>query len=227
MVAPGASLLAWLTGINIVIGLVDGFFKQALFEWSPAAFHGYDFFHYVALPGACALWVWREGKIRAADLGLNRAGEVPGEGFLLSLGLALVLGLVYKLSQYGLEALLPKWNLLWTSDFQWEQALSKSAWRPGMVIYYAATAAVIEEITFRGCLRWLLAGGGAEPSRRSAWRFVWMSSLLFGASHWEQGLAPMLAATAFGLAAALAYLKLRGLWPLIAAHFLIDVASFW
>lgn len=225
--APGAKLLAWLTGINIFVGLVDGFFKQALYTWSPAAFHGYDFSHYVLLPGACALWIWRQGKVRPADIGLNRAGDTPGEGLLLGIVLALVLGLVYKATQYGMEALLPKWNLLWTSNFQWEDALNNSAWRPGLAVYYAATAAVVEEVTFRGCLRWLLAGGGARQEWRSAWRFVWLSSLLFGASHWEQGSALMLAATAYGLAAALATLKLRDLWPLIGAHFLIDLFSFW
>jgi len=226
MTAPGAKLLAWLTGINIFIGLVDGFFKQALFEWSPAAFHGYDFFHYVALPGACALWIWRQGQVKPADLGLDRSGDTPGEGLLLGILLALVLWLLYKVAEYGFGALLANWGLFWRADFQWEQPLRNSEWRHGLAFYYAATAGLVEEVTYRGCLFRLLAGAGAGP-RRSKWRFVWVSSLLFCLSHWEQGSAYMLAAGAFGLAAALIYLKLRDLWPLIIAHFLDDLVDFW
>ena len=53
------------------------------------------------------------------------------------------------------------------------------------------------------------------------------SALFFGLAHWEQGSVGLYRATAFGFAAAILYLKLGDLRPLILAHALIDLYIFW
>ena len=224
MAESKARLLAWLVGINIFVGLVDGFFKQALYQWSPAAFQVYDFFHYVLLPGACWAWLWRRGALNPSDFGLARSGNTPGEQVLLAGLLGLGLWALYELSNTLFTSVLWPLGLGWRSEFQWGATLDASQWRPLLAVYYAATAGVVEEILFRACLFRLLAGAGGPGA---AARYVSLSTLLFALTHWEQGSAAMLAAGVYGCCAAWLYLKLRDLWPLIGAHFLVDLIEFW
>ena len=57
--------------------------------------------------------------------------------------------------------------------------------------------------------------------------YIFASALFFGLAHWEQGSVGLYRATAFGFAAAILYLKLGDLRPLILAHALIDLYIFW
>ncbi|MGZ8218369.1 CPBP family intramembrane glutamic endopeptidase [Methylomagnum sp.] len=50
---------------------------------------------------------------------------------------------------------------------------------------------------------------------------------LFAACHSEQGLHGVIAAWVYGLVAALLYVRLRSLWPLVFGHFVIDMIEFW
>jgi membrane protease YdiL (CAAX protease family) len=52
------------------------------------------------------------------------------------------------------------------------------------------------------------------------------TSIVFALVHWENGGPGLLAAGAYGFGAALLYLKLRNLWPLVVAHVVTDVISF-
>jgi len=57
--------------------------------------------------------------------------------------------------------------------------------------------------------------------------YIFGSPRLFGLAHWEPGSVGLYRATAFGLAAAILYLKLGDLRPPILAHALIDLYIFW
>jgi membrane protease YdiL (CAAX protease family) len=54
-----------------------------------------------------------------------------------------------------------------------------------------------------------------------------VTTILFAATHSELGPSGVVAALTYGIAAAVLFLKLRNLWPIIFAHFVIDVYSFW
>ena len=64
------------------------------------------------------------------------------------------------------------------------------------------------------------------PPPRAATVFVVTSTALFALVHWENGAAELAAAAVYGLIAAWLYLRMGSLWPLVAAHFLIDLVAF-
>jgi membrane protease YdiL (CAAX protease family) len=87
-------------------------------------------------------------------------------------------------------------------------------------------AAFGEEIIFRGYLIGRLAGllGGSPVAWGVA---VLLSSIIFGAIHFYQGLAGVVITGSVGLLFGIAYVALqRSLWPLVIAHGLIDTLSF-
>jgi membrane protease YdiL (CAAX protease family) len=51
-------------------------------------------------------------------------------------------------------------------------------------------------------------------------------AVLFGMAHWESGAHEILGTACLGLFACALYLKIQTLWPLIGAHFIVDMASF-
>ena len=94
-----------------------------------------------------------------------------------------------------------------------------------VVVYLAVTAGVIEEIFFRG-LPWLGVQAVPNLNTRKA-VYITGTSILFGLIHWENGVPEILATTALGLVAAVLYLKLLNLLPLIGAHIFLDLVYFW
>ena len=81
--------------------------------------------------------------------------------------------------------------------------------------------ALSEELVFRKIvLRWL------EEAGRSAIQILIISALLFSLIHWGSGPGRMLYAFLFGLIYMAAYLRLRRLWPLVFAHWAVDIVAF-
>lgn len=84
-----------------------------------------------------------------------------------------------------------------------------------------ALVAASEEIIFRRCLRNVLhpyVGGGTLA--------VLVTSILFGAYHWWAGLGNVLLATMIGSLFMLMLRRSGALWPLILAHYLVDLIAF-
>jgi membrane protease YdiL (CAAX protease family) len=92
-----------------------------------------------------------------------------------------------------------------------------------MVFYFSITAALSEEFYFRGVLRFSTFAL-IRNKQTAKWVFILGSALLFGLTHWKTGLTNMTNAFFFGLVAARLYLWTNSLWPLMAAHFLVDMA---
>lgn len=93
------------------------------------------------------------------------------------------------------------------------------------VLYLAGTAAVFEEVFFRGLLRRIIFTFYNESL--ATLLYVLGSSILFGLVHWENGTAEVLTTMVTGMVACFLYLRINNLVPLIVAHFVIDVAVFW
>jgi membrane protease YdiL (CAAX protease family) len=66
-----------------------------------------------------------------------------------------------------------------------------------------------------------------RPNRQPVAVYVFLSSFLFSATHWEQGPHGMIATFLLGIVSALLYVKIQNLWPFVIGHFILDVASFW
>lgn len=101
-------------------------------------------------------------------------------------------------------------------------AREAGAWQPLAVLYFALTAALVEEYVYRGMLgRYFLD----RPDPRAG-AYVAVSVALFASFHWHTGLATLLVSIPTGLFAAIVVVRLRRLAPVIVAHFAIDAFAF-
>ena len=90
----------------------------------------------------------------------------------------------------------------------------------GLVVPMSLFVGLYEEVLVRGFLLSrlrALSGGNLVP--------VVVSTAIFGAVHFPQGLAGMVQTAAIGLALALVVVRTRTLWPAILAHATIDSLS--
>lgn len=218
---PSAVLLSIF--LLLAPGLLNGLYKEALNILRPLVFWVADILQFVIMPIVVLAALWRYGQISPKEYGLgSRFGGMAHEKlFILTCAIALVLYLAYvSLSWIG-------WQLWWSpvASFTYHDVIPEAlALRVLVVIYFSLTAAFVEEIAFRG-LPWLYI------SRRfrspSVWWYAIVSSFFFGLIHYENGLHEVMATFAFGLVACHVYVKLRNLWPLVGAHLITDLWTFW
>jgi membrane protease YdiL (CAAX protease family) len=225
------------------LAIVDGMFLPQLVR-NTVSFVLYDVAKFILVPGAMFYFLQRRLRLGFSDyLVIGRGHDYRGwelavltfwwAGFLyvvFLLGEPLVsipLGLALAPLQWALSLLvdLPEINLQFASRFGYAVALPDNAVLHAVIaLFFSVSAGVVEEIFYRGLFRQLVAALCGPTAVKT---YLFGSALLFGLAHWEQGSAGLYRATAFGLAAAILYLKLGDLRPLILAHALIDLYIFW
>jgi membrane protease YdiL (CAAX protease family) len=84
-----------------------------------------------------------------------------------------------------------------------------------------ALVAFSEEIIFRRCARHIL-----QPRLGDGYLLVLVASLLFGAYHWWVGLGAMIYVSILGALYMLFYQRSGVLWPVVLAHYLVDLYFF-
>lgn len=162
--------------------------------------------------GALGLYlVWRSGR-SFADVGLGRF-DVRTDG-LHALALALLIG-VPGLAFYFL-AHAAGFNLTVIPS-----ALDDHWWRIPVLVAFAVANAAAEEIIVVGFLMTRLRDLGWSESRALA-----ASSLLRGGYHLYQGLGGGLGNIVMGVIFGRYWQVKNRLWPLIAAHAVIDITAF-
>jgi uncharacterized protein len=172
----------------------------------------------VFMPIAAVLilvWAWATGAWR--EVGLARPQSWVG-----GLALGLVLGIGLKLVMKALVMPLfgaPPTNALYHNLVGNGPAAIRFA------VYAVLGAGFAEELFFRGYLfersaRLFGAGTGATAAT------VVIVTLLFGAAHWQQGMAGMINAGVTGLVAALVFLFTgRKLWVPVVMHATFDLTA--
>jgi len=106
--------------------------------------------------------------------------------------------------------------------FSYQSVEPGNGWQRMLVaIYFAASAAIVEELYYRG-LFYKVSTYFRFPTAS----YMVFSPLLFAATHWESGMANAFAAWLLGLASSAIYLGTRNLWPLILGHFVTDLLRF-
>ena len=211
------------SGCIAAIFILDGFFKDSLFANSPTGYWAFDLFKHVVLPASALLWLARRYRVTPGRYGIRAVAE--NETWLHFLGLTVFLAIVLFLVYY--VAIVVSWLILQpleTPPF-YQSIIPKGLLHYPVVLYFAATAGLVEEIFFRALP--LLFISERFPQASLAGSYVAVTALLFGAAHWENGSHEFVATFVYGLFASFFYLKLRDLWPLIGAHTLIDVWVFW
>lgn len=89
------------------------------------------------------------------------------------------------------------------------------------VVAGLALVAYHEEIIFRR-----VALRAFQPWLGGRLAMVAVTSLLFAGYHWWSGIGSITVAFLLGLALMLAYQRLKALWPVVVAHYLMDVSAF-
>jgi uncharacterized protein len=89
------------------------------------------------------------------------------------------------------------------------------------VVFGIALVAYSEEIVFRRCARHIF-----KIYMDDGYGLVVVTSLLFGAYHWWTGLGNIVEATIVGVLLMLFFRRSGALWPVVLAHYLIDIADF-
>jgi membrane protease YdiL (CAAX protease family) len=84
-----------------------------------------------------------------------------------------------------------------------------------------ALVAASEEIIFRRLLR-----NVAEPYLGDGTLAVLVTSLIFGVYHWWAGIGNVLLATTIGILFMVMYRRSCALWPIVLAHYLVDLIAF-
>jgi membrane protease YdiL (CAAX protease family) len=163
-------------------------------------------------------------RLRGAGWSTVGLGRPPSWPLTLVLGLATAVAVVIIANFLMTLVILP---LVGSPDSSRFAALRGNPLLLVLGLFGVWTSAAFgEEIVFRGYLIGRVAGllGG----ERVAWiGAVLLSSIIFGAVHFYQGLSGIIITGSIGLLFGIAYLVLRrNLWPLVIAHGLIDTLSF-
>lgn len=212
----------WVSLPFIAVLVLDGFWKTTLLQQGVLAYWVFDLFKWIVLPGASLLVLHRLASISPRQYGLS-AEFGAGDIFIVS---ALPLMALFFLHFFS--SILAEKIFGYSAPYFANQAALKPLgplWILG-TIYFSATAGLWESIFVIGLPWFWFSRGRSVPIWHARW-FALFLSIVFAAGHWENGLANATAAFAFQLMAIWWYVKLRTLWPVIIAHFLIDVIYFW
>lgn len=204
-----------------LFGLINGTYNAAL-AVSPVLFWIVDICGWVFLPTTILYFLYKQYGIRLSDYGLTPLGSSYQRRELLGWTLLATFILSIYYFAFGWLA----WQF--TDDveplFGYAQVVPDGVWHYVVVFYLAITAALFEEIFYRGLI-WRLIYTASSIHHKS-FIYLVVSSGLFGIVHWENGPAEVFSATVFGFVACILYLRLRNLIPLMVAHFLVDVINF-
>ena len=226
-----------------VLAIGDGFFLPELVR-DTGAFIAYDLLKFIVLPTVMLWFLRRRLQLGFNELCLIGRGSAYSGGelavltfwwagflyvvFLLGEPLVMIpLGLLLAPLHWLLSLIveLPDFDLEFASHFRYAVALPDNAVFHALVaLLFSLTAGVVEELLFRGLFRQAVSALYGPTAVKT---YIFASALFFGLAHWEQGSVGLYRATAFGFAAAILYLKLGDLRPLILAHALIDLYIFW
>src|SRR5262245_26072439 len=212
----------WVCVPFLVVGLLDGYWKIASLRVPLVIFWAYDFAKWVLLPIALLALLHRLAVVMPKDYGLSAdlgkrdiLGVLPFPLFSLFVVNFFAVGITQSLVQLPLP------------QFTYAQMLASLGplWIVG-TFYLAVTAGLWESIFCIG-LPWLWFSRGRSVSSTAKCGFAVATAILFAASHWENGFAGLVGAFLFQLLAVWWFFRLGTLWPVIGAHFLIDVVYFW
>jgi membrane protease YdiL (CAAX protease family) len=218
------SVIALAVLPSVALGLLNDLYLEPLSRYGAACFWAADFGQYVVVPTAVAFVLAGAGGIKPRDYGFRSVRS--GTSIAEAIGLCLFMCAMYWLAYEPVKQISYRFLWRYAGTFGYASMQPEAPFlRHGVTWYLSVTAAFVEEAVFRG-LPWLYFAEWNLPRYRTT-LYVASTSLLFAATHSEQGAPGMLAALSLGIVTAMLYVKIRNLWPFVAAHFVIDVFSFW
>lgn len=204
----------------VALSLLNHFYNAPLLAWHPGWFWAADIVQWVLVPVACYALLLRPARIAPAEVGLQIASDRVGMAWRTLFTVILLVTFSW-----------PVCEISWRVGCEYSDPLVIHRAMPAgraahwfVAIYLSVAAAWVEEVAYRA-LPWLYLHDKVPARWRDA-VYVLLTSLLFAAAHSEQGPGGMFAAWWFGLLTAWHYARRRNLWPLILAHFILDMIAF-
>ena len=207
----------------LLSGLVSGFFIKE-FEGNQQIYLLYEAINSILLPLGCLIALHGITGLSARSYGINGLHGFAEAMRNLPVLLAVIAAFFTLIPvQLIAEAIFPPTS----DDFSYRHLIPAEIPRNLWAVYLAGSAALVEEVFYRGVMKEAIIGGSGTPLQRRL--FVIGSALLFGLNHWAQGPAQVISSTYLGAIAALLYLRLNNLWYLLLAHFAFNfwVTSSW
>lgn len=200
---------------------LNGFYHRHLVG-SALLYWTVEFSTWLLLPGIL-MWLFRRSGGRFQDLALTlpKSAKTWLLFFLCSVLFSVLLYVAYLIARDQSRTLFAVNHL--AVHFSYQSIIPTQGIGKIVVwIYFALTAGIVEELFFRGLLRHVFA--------ETAWgriAFVLTSTVLFASAHWENGVREIFATGCASLAASLAFLSYRNVFPLMIAHTVTDLIVFW
>jgi membrane protease YdiL (CAAX protease family) len=208
-----------LFGIAVSPYLINGYINSLIAD-NPIHYWTFELVTWVVLPALVFTIARNRYGITLQELGFTAAlfgkSRVP-----LLLGLCVAFSALdwyaYSSLHRYFSQLLPHEGIFHYSSVVPETGI----WKILTAVYFAISAGFVEEAIYRGFAFRIM-----HRVNSSVLPFLVFSPLIFAAVHWESGLANVAASYVLGLIAAVAYVWLRNLWPLVVGHVFTDYVWF-
>jgi membrane protease YdiL (CAAX protease family) len=207
-------------------GLVNGLLFDGISKISIVAFWIQDFTYFVLIPLAYLTYAYRKYQFKPADYGLIKGSPTYPTTELI--GASIFVGIFLGVLVIPLDYL--SYYMFYSADslaskFSYKDVVPSGALKFPIIFYLAITAGLMEEIIYRGIPRRLIFE--QQSLRYKKTLFIIGTSIAFSTIHWTSGMYNLAPTFIYGVLAAMLYLKLKNLWPLVGAHFLYDFYIFW
>jgi len=215
-------------GLSLIfaIGLINGLYKEPLYNYSKVLYWLVDLAHFVVIPSILFLYLYKRFNVKPHSYGLIKPTRAYPLSEIIGASIfsAIILDLIY-IATYEITYSIFINNGYINPAFNYHSVIPTGILNIPVVFYLAITAAVMEEIVFRGVPYKIIFNNDHIKYKKQI--YVLVTSACFAAIHWENGYPDLISAFIFGLLAAWLFLTYKNLWPLIGAHFLIDFYTFW
>jgi hypothetical protein len=199
--------------------MVNGIVNAAIAS-NPWLYWSFEVACWVVLPLAVFTVACTRGGLRLEDLGIH--GRIRGRRNIpLLLFLCLIAGPVDLFIYAHLAGIFSR-LVPGVALFAYESVIpAAGVMRFVVAAFFALTAGIVEELYYRGLFFRI---SEFFPAPRAV--YLGVSPVLFALIHWEGAPGNLPATYVFGLLAALFYLALRNLWPLVIGHIYTDLIWF-
>ena len=218
--------LTGLVTVGLLPPMLNGFYNDLLANDRPG-FWTLDIAAFVGLTAALYLWGIRRKLFTNEALGFTVAiGPWRSAAVVVGVSVLVTPFMIWADAGVVAWAMQHLTRSSWESSFRYKDMLplpgpSTGLWRLLGVLYLGISAGFSEEFLVRGVMRELFG--------RRWWQviaYVVVSTTLFAAIHWENGMRGMAETVLFGLIAAVFASATRNIWPLVVAHAAVDIGWF-